>query len=57
MSDAVVADWDATVEEVVKKYPEAKVVVPGHVSFGGKELLPDTIDLVEREKNKVKHSY
>jgi metallo-beta-lactamase class B len=53
----VVADWDTTVEEVMKKYPEVKVVVPGHGDFGGKELLPDTIDLVKREKNKVKHSY
>jgi len=52
LSDAVVADWDKTIEKAVKKYPVINTVIPGHGDFGGKELLTHTIELVEKEKNK-----
>ena len=52
LSDAVVNDWDMTIEKVMKKYPEIKTVIPGHGDFGGTELLTHTIELVEMEKNK-----
>jgi metallo-beta-lactamase class B len=52
LSDAVVNDWDSTVEKVMKKYPEIKTVIPGHGDFGGIELLTHTIELVDKEKNK-----
>lgn len=52
MSDAVVNDWEITVEKVMKKYPEIKIVIPGHGDFGGIELLTHTIELVDEEKNK-----
>ncbi|MBN1650541.1 MAG: CfiA family subclass B1 metallo-beta-lactamase, partial [Bacteroidales bacterium] len=52
LSDAVVNDWDMTVEKVMKKYPEIKTVIPGHGDFGGTELLTHTIELVDKEKNK-----
>ena len=52
LSDAVVNDWDMTVEKVMREYPEIKTVIPGHGDFGGVELLTHTIDLVDKEKNK-----
>ena len=52
LSDAVVNDWDMTVENVLKEYPEIKIVIPGHGDFGGIELLKHTIGLVDKEKNK-----
>ncbi|WP_163321938.1 subclass B1 metallo-beta-lactamase [Draconibacterium mangrovi] len=52
LSDAVVNDWDATVQRVKTKYPDAKIIVPGHGALGGSELLCHTIDLVAIEKNK-----
>ena len=51
LSDAVVNDWDMTVEKVLKEYPEIKTVIPGHGDFGGIELLTHTIELVDKEKN------
>ncbi|MBN2280785.1 MAG: subclass B1 metallo-beta-lactamase [Candidatus Marinimicrobia bacterium] len=49
LGDAVVDEWDATVEKVMAAYPNAKIVVPGHGPSGGKELMNHTISLV-REK-------
>lgn len=51
LSDAVVNDWDMTVEKVMKDYPEIQTVIPGHGDFGGIELLTHTIELVDKEKN------
>lgn len=51
LSDAVVDDWDMTVEKVLKEYPEIKTVIPGHGDIGGIELLTHTIELVDKEKN------
>lgn len=52
LSDAVVDDWDETVQQVKTKYPDVKIIVPGHGAWGGPELLTHTIDLVAIEKNK-----
>ncbi len=50
LSDAVVDEWDTTVEKVIAAYPNAKIVVPGHGRFGGMELLDITIKLVSLKK-------
>ncbi len=52
LSDAVVEDWDSTVQQVKARYPGVTIVVPGHGPLGGSELLSHTIDLVVAEKNK-----
>jgi len=52
LSDAVVDDWETTIREVKTKYPDAKIIVPGHGALGGPELLSHTIYLVAIEKNK-----
>lgn len=52
LSDAVVADWDLTIERIIDNYPGIKTVIPGHGNSGGPELLSYTIELVKREKNR-----
>jgi metallo-beta-lactamase class B len=52
LSDAVVADWDLTIERLMRKYPRVTTVVPGHGNPGGAELLHHTLELVQKEKNK-----
>jgi metallo-beta-lactamase class B len=52
LSDAVVNDWDMTVEKIMKENPEIKTIGPGHGDFGGFELLTHTVKLVDKEKNK-----
>lgn len=52
LSDAVVAEWDSTIKKILGKYPDIKMVIPGHGNFGGVELLNHTVKLVENEKAK-----
>jgi metallo-beta-lactamase class B len=52
LSDAVIADWDYTIEKIMKNYPLIQTVIPGHGQFGGAELLKHTVELVENEKNR-----
>jgi len=54
LSDAVIADWDVTINKIMQKYPEINTVIPGHGRIGGTELLTHTIELVEEERNKFK---
>lgn len=46
LSDAVIKEWPVTVQKVLDKFPEAVIVVPGHGSVGGKELIEHTRDLL-----------
>lgn len=46
-ADAVVNEWMATVEKVMKQYPKVEVVIPGHGNYGNARLLTHTIDIVE----------
>jgi len=52
LSDAVVEEWDKTVENVLHEYPNASLVLPGHGDMGGTELLEHTIDLVRTFRKK-----
>jgi metallo-beta-lactamase class B len=45
LGDANLADWSKTVENIKKKYPNIKIVVPGHGEFGTNKLLDYTINL------------
>lgn len=45
LEDANVASWSQTVLNVKGKYPDTKVVIPGHGKTGGIELLDYTIEL------------
>lgn len=47
LEDANVKAWSATVRKVKARYPQAKIVVPGHGKVGGAELLDFTVKLFE----------
>ena len=50
LADADIKEWSNTVSKVKHKYPNAKVVIPGHGNAGGIELLDYTIDLFEGDR-------
>ena len=41
-SDAKIDEWLPTIQKVIVKFPDAKIVIPGHGQIGGKELLEHT---------------
>ena len=48
LGDANVDAWSETVRKVKSKYPDTKVVIPGHGKYGNTELLDYTIQLFEK---------
>ncbi|HEX2865596.1 MAG TPA: subclass B1 metallo-beta-lactamase [Ignavibacteriales bacterium] len=48
LGDADVNAWKGSVEKLLNRYPEAKLVIPGHGSIGGIEMLRHTIDIVSK---------
>ena len=42
LEDANTAVWPETVSQLKGKYPEAKIIIPGHGSSGGQDLLDFT---------------
>ncbi|PXX30594.1 subclass B1 metallo-beta-lactamase [Arenibacter sp. ARW7G5Y1] len=47
LEDANVKAWSNTVEKISQKYPDIKIVIPGHGNYGGTELLEYTIKLFQ----------
>lgn len=50
LSNAVVSEWDLTIEKLRNHYENIKTVIPGHGAFGGPELLNHTLQLVKSKK-------
>lgn len=48
IEDANTESWSATVEKIKQKFPEVKIIIPGHGKFGGTELLDYTITLFSK---------
>ena len=48
VNDANLNEWSNSVQKVIDKYPEAKIVIPGHFSWGNKKLLKHTIKLLKK---------
>ncbi|MCU7491266.1 MAG: MBL fold metallo-hydrolase [Bacteroidota bacterium] len=46
LGDADIHVWKGSVEKLLARYPEAKLVVPGHGATGGIEIIRHTIDIV-----------
>ena len=42
LSDAVPAAWPATLDSLLVRFPDARIVVPGHGTPGGPELIRHT---------------
>ncbi|REA59864.1 subclass B1 metallo-beta-lactamase [Dyadobacter luteus] len=49
LGDSNVNEWSATVAKVKEKYPDTKVVIPGHGKTGNIKLLDYTIELFEKK--------
>lgn len=49
LGDANISTWSKTVENVRQKYPNVKIVIPGHGIYGDKSLLDYTIKLFKSE--------
>lgn len=52
LADANVKEWPETVRKVKEKYPQTKIVIPGHGKLGGTALFDYTIRLFE-QKNAI----
>lgn len=48
LSDADVDAWPETINRMIKQFPEAAIVVPGHGAIGGCELMQHTLDLLKK---------
>ncbi|TCL76433.1 metallo-beta-lactamase class B [Hydrogenispora ethanolica] len=48
VADGDAAQYPETLRKLMRKYPEARAVVPGHGAWGGPELLRHTLALAER---------
>lgn len=47
LGDANTNQWAETVKKIKQKFPQAKIIIPGHGAWGGLELLDYTIQLFE----------
>jgi metallo-beta-lactamase class B len=46
LSDANLEEWLPTIQKVMAKFPDTKIVIPGHGQIGGQELLEHTKKLL-----------
>lgn len=46
LSDAVPQEWPATLDSLLARFPDARIVVPGHGTPGGPELIRHTKALI-----------
>jgi len=47
VGDADLTNWYSSAYNVLTKYPDAALVIPGHGKIGGRELITHTMDLVK----------
>lgn len=47
--DAEISEWFTSVEKVLEKYSESRIVIPGHGDWGGIDLIERTLQLLEIE--------
>lgn len=45
LEDANISEWSNTVSRIKKKFPEIRIVIPGHGNYGSTELLDYTIQM------------
>ena len=48
-ADGSLTDYASTIENVMRKFNRAKIVIPGHGAAGGIELLSHTLSLAEKQ--------
>ncbi len=50
-TDGDLSAYRGTIERVMKRYPDPRIVIPGHGAIGGKELLQHTRELASRKNH------
>jgi len=45
--DADIESWPVTIEKILSRFSKAEIVIPGHGSHGGTELLTHTLNLLK----------
>ena len=48
VADADIKAWPKTMKKVLDKYPNAKIVIPGHGQFGDINLIQHTLELLNK---------
>ena len=46
-ADGDLISYPMTLTKVMKKFPSAKIVIPGHGEYGGLELIEHTLELTK----------
>lgn len=47
-ADGDLNEYPKTIHKVIARFPDVQIVIPGHGSLGGKELLNHTLELLEK---------
>lgn len=50
IADADLAAWPATILSVIRKFPDHRIVIPGHESWSNNNSLEHTLDLLRNSK-------
>jgi metallo-beta-lactamase class B len=50
ITDGDLASYPKTIEKLIKKYPHAKIVIPGHGQYGGIDLIMHTQELLKASR-------
>lgn len=48
IADADIKAWPITLKRIAKRFPETKIVIPGHGNIGGTDLIEHTLKLLEK---------
>lgn len=51
IADAFLADWKKTIENVHTRFPDSKVIVPGHQQWSDQKALTHTVKLLDEKGN------
>lgn len=46
-------EWPKSIENVIERFPDCKIVVPGHGNYGGKDILYHTLKIVNEWNDKT----
>lgn len=52
VADANLIEWPLTIQKLIKKYPSAKFVIPGHFGWRNNQGLQHTLQLLRQNKQK-----
>lgn len=50
LSDADISSWKSAIEKLIKKYPDAEFIIPGHFGWTSRKSLQHTIRLIKGYK-------